>query len=184
VIAHRKIVLQGRRAVVSGGHLFATEEINAKTIGTSREIATIGEAGYNIKLKQQLDTLTARQIGMAKSMEEFDVNIRTMNNARANNQMTPEKEMALADFIEKKETLTQELNAVTTELRGIRRKLQEDAVDARIAVSDTTFPGVTILLRDARMDLKNEVKAASFTYKDGAVNVTKYVPSSMSVKRS
>ena len=35
VTARKRILLQGKRAAIIGGHLFATEEISAKTVGSS-----------------------------------------------------------------------------------------------------------------------------------------------------
>ena len=67
VTCNKRIILQGKRAAIIGGHLFATEEINAKTIGSNgggsawRRNATPARCGraYGLRGRPRPSTRTA-----------------------------------------------------------------------------------------------------------------------------
>ena len=70
VTAMKKIVLQGKRAQITGGHLFATEIIAAKNIGsTGGGTETVLEVGYDPKAKQRLLELQDKQSANAKELD-------------------------------------------------------------------------------------------------------------------
>jgi uncharacterized protein (DUF342 family) len=183
VIAHKRIVLQGRHAVIAGGRLFAGEEINARTIGTSSESPTRVETGYDIRKKQRVDALQDQQLAMIKTMEDLELNIRTLTNMQKSQGLSPEKEATMAEQMEQQEQLSGQLSAIGEELKQLREFLKSDNHLGVIAVSDVCYPGVTIVVKDATAELKTEVRGATFKYKDGAIDRVKYVPSTLDVTK-
>ena len=77
VTANKKVLVQGKRASIIGGHIFATEEIYAKNIGNSTGGSeTILEVGFDPKAKKRLDELIATQDARAKELDEVELNIK------------------------------------------------------------------------------------------------------------
>jgi uncharacterized protein (DUF342 family) len=184
VIAHQRILLNGRRAVVVGGHLFAKEEINAKTVGTSSELETLLEVGYDIDQKQRFDTLSETRVTLVKSLEELELNVTALQKMKQKMRELPiEKETLLAELEEKKDQTTAELSQVNEDIKIVRIALEETKLSGTISVSDVIYPGSRLVIREARQDLKTEVHAVTFSYKDGAIDRGKYQPSALNVSK-
>jgi uncharacterized protein (DUF342 family) len=83
VDAYKRIVCQGKRAHIVGGRLRASEEINAKTIGSPTSgTVTICEVGIDPKSKVQMDTLSASKEEMEKKIDEMQRNLQTLINIK------------------------------------------------------------------------------------------------------
>lgn len=179
VTAMKKILLKGKRASIIGGHLFATEEITAKTVGSSGGgIETILEVGFDPKAKKRLQELQELQSNIVKELEEIDLNISTLENQKKVRRSLPkEKEENLeslrnqrVDLIESSDKMTAEINEINAYLRDLK------AVGC-VNVSGTVYPGAKILVRDEVDEVRNEAKAVTFYYDNGFVKRGKYDPS-------
>ncbi len=69
VTAMKRIILQGKKAQITGGHLFATEEICARNIGSPGGTETILEVGFDPKAKHRLEDLQGMQALLMKELE-------------------------------------------------------------------------------------------------------------------
>jgi uncharacterized protein (DUF342 family) len=183
VIAYEKIVLQGKHAVIAGGRLFAGDEINSKTIGTTSEVNTRVETGYDVKKKQRQDELQTQQIGLIKEMEAIDLNLKTLTNIKKIQGLSDEKEKTLAIQTETREKLNDQLTEISAELKELRDFLKNDPRVGKIAASDVAYPGTVVVIKDAIAELKNEVAAVTFIYKDGAIDRVKYAASSLNTAK-
>ncbi|MCL2374103.1 MAG: FapA family protein, partial [Treponema sp.] len=90
VDAYKRIICRGKRAHIVGGRLRATEEINAKILGSPTSgTETICEVGIDPKSKLQLETLTARKAEMEKQLEEIQLNLQTLINIKRQRKSLP-----------------------------------------------------------------------------------------------
>jgi uncharacterized protein (DUF342 family) len=179
VIAYKQIVLQGKHAVIAGGHLFAGEEVNARTIGTTSEVPTRVETGYDIRKKQRMDELQAQQIALIKDLEALDLNIKTLTSIQKVQGLAEDKEKTLVEQTAKREEVNGQLAEIGAELKELREFLKNDPRTGRIAVSEVTYPGTTVVVKDAVAELKTEVKAVTFVCKNGAIDRLKYEASTL-----
>jgi uncharacterized protein (DUF342 family) len=153
--------------------------VNARTIGTTSEVATRVETGYDVKKKQRLDELQTQQIGLIKEMEAIDLNIKTLTNIKKIQGLSDEKEKTLAVQTEAREKLNAQLTEISTELKELRDFLKNDPRVGKIAASDVVYPGTVVVVKDAMAELKTEVRAVTFIYKNGAIDRLKYEASSL-----
>src|SRR5574344_1044983 len=178
VTAMKKIILQGKRAQIIGGHLFATEEITAKTIGsTGGGAETILEVGYDPKAKHRLEDLQQMQSNLAKELDELELNITNLENMKKQRRSLPkEKEENLAKFNDRKTEITSESKQMTEEIQQIQARLRELKVVGKVNVSGTVYAGVKIYVRDEKDEVKTNVKSVTFYYENGFVRRGKYDP--------
>ncbi|MFA6936666.1 MAG: FapA family protein [Treponema sp.] len=178
VTAMKKIILQGKRATILGGHLFATEEITAKNIGsTGGGSETILEVGFDPKAKLRLTDLQAMQANLIKELDEIDLNISTLENQKKIRRSLPkDKEENLAKLSERKNAITKDSNDMTKEIQEIQSHLRELKVVGKVNVSGTVYAGVKIYVRDEKDEVKNDVKGITFYYENGMVRRGKYDP--------
>ena len=176
VTAMKKILLKGKRAQIIGGHLFATEEISAKNIGSpAGGTETILEVGYDPKAKQRLVELQEMQSGLAKELDEIDLNIATLENQKEIRRSIPkEKEEALMKFKEQKADIVERSNKMTEEITQIQQHLHELRIVGRVNASGSVYAGTKIFVRDEKDEVKNDCKAVSFYFENGFVRRGKY----------
>ncbi|WP_428768317.1 FapA family protein [Treponema sp. HNW] len=180
VTANKKVIVQGKRASIIGGHIFATEEIYAKNIGNSTGGSeTILEVGFDPKAKKRHDELIALQEKLAKELDEIELNIQTLQNQKKVRKTLPhDKEESLNSFIARQSDIQAETDEMTVEIQELQAYLRELKVVGKISVSGMVYAGVKIFIRDVKEEVRNETKAVTFFYENGFVRYGKYEPPS------
>jgi len=176
VDAYKRIICQGKRAHIVGGRLRASEEINAKILGSPTSgTETVCEVGFDPKSKESLENLEAQRIEAEKQLEEMQLNIQTLINIKKQRKSLPEdKEAYLTELMDKRKELTEDLQKNKEETEKIQTFLSTLKARGRVSASSKVYPGVKILIRDAKEDVRNEYRAVTFILEDGLVRVTKY----------
>lgn len=178
VTCNKKILLQGKRASIIGGHLFATEEIHTKTIGSNGGGSeTVLEVGYDPRAKQRLDELLAKQDSLTKELDELELNIQTLENIKKVRKTLPhEKDENLKNSIIRKNEIENESATMTEEIQQIQQHLRELKIIGKVSASGTVYAGVKIYIRDVKEEIRNDTKAVTFYLENGFVRHGKYEP--------
>jgi uncharacterized protein (DUF342 family) len=176
VDAHSRIICQGKRAHIVGGHLRATEEINAKIIGSPTSgTETICEVGFDPKRKEQMDNFIISKENAEKELEEVQLNIQTLINIKKQRKSLPEdKEAYLQELMDRRQELETQLGHIAEEMTKLQEFLNSLENRGRVSASGKVYPGVKIIIRDVREDVRNEFRASTFILENGLVRVTKY----------
>ena len=187
VTANKKVLVQGKRASIIGGHVFATEEIYAKTIGNSGGGSeTILEVGFDPKAKRRLDELSEKQADLIKELDELELNLQTLQNQKKVRKTLPhDKEESLNALIARQMDIKTETDEMSKEIQSLQDHLRELKVVGKVSASGVVYPGVKIFIRDVKEEVRNESKAVTFFYENGFVRYGKYEPpSEADAKRS
>jgi uncharacterized protein (DUF342 family) len=177
IVANKKIICQGKRAAIVGGHYRACEEINAKTLGSPvGGTETILEVGYDPKSKEKMDGLQAQALQIKRQAEELDKNIATLNaNKKQRKGVLPEdKEAILQDYIIRREELVAEVRALAKEIEAIQAYLNGLKTKGRISASSRVYPGVKLVIKDVKEDIKTEQKGITFYLENQMIRTTRY----------
>ena len=176
VSAMKKILVRGKRAQIIGGHLFATEEISAKNIGSpGGGTETVLEVGFDPKAKQRLIELQEMQSNSMKQLEDIDLNIATLENQMKIRRSLPkEKEETLGKLRAQKAEIEQSCDEWSEEINSIQARLRELKVVGKVNASGTVYAGTKIFVRDEKDEVKSDVKACCFYYENGFVRRGKY----------
>jgi len=183
VDANQKIICQGRRASIVGGRLRATEEINAKNIGSVAGSETICEVGYDPKIKERMVEIETLINQRMKELEELDLNIKTLTNLKKVQKKLPEdKEQYLAELAEKRKTIQLEIDEANKEMEEIKARLAIIKLEGKVAASDKVFPGVKVFIKDASLEVRTEFKFVTFVLDQNNIKVTQYNPIEEEIK--
>lgn len=184
VTAMKKIILRGKRAQITGGHLFATEEVYAKNIGSAGGgTETIIEVGVDPKLKKRLTNLIEMQNTNVKELDEIELNIQTLENLKSVRKSIPkDKEESLQKFCARRDEILNENVEYTKEIEEIQGRLAELRAVGKVCAQGTVYPGVKIFVRDEKDEVRQEVKSVTFYYEAGFVRRGKYEPMAEPVK--
>jgi uncharacterized protein (DUF342 family) len=176
IIATNRIICQGKRASIMGGKLRAGEEINAKTLGNPTSgTETVCEVGFDPKSKEELERLQMEKENANKILDDIKPTIQTLINTKQQKKSLPEdKEVVLQDLITKRDMLTTDLKKIDEGLKKIQEYLNSLKSRGRVSASQKIYPGVKIIIRDAREEVHAEHKAATFILEDGLIRAVKY----------
>ena len=177
VSAQKRIILQGKRAQITGGHLFATETVVAKNIGSAGGgTETIIEVGVDPKAKAQLTLLLDLQSKNIRELEELELNIQTLENMKKVRRTIPkDKEESLKKFQLRHKEIVNQNNGYNKEIEEIQSHLRQIRNIGKVYASGTVFAGVKIFVRDEKDEVRADVKSVTFYYEEGFVRRGKYV---------
>ncbi|MDR0600200.1 MAG: FapA family protein [Treponema sp.] len=185
VSAFKRIICQGKRASIVGGHLRAGEEINAMNIGSPTSgTETICEVGFDPKSKERLDTLVAQMAEFQKTFTEIQNNAQTLINTKKQRKSLPEdKEQYLADLLDKRKELAERIQANLGETAEIKKYLNSLRSQGRVSASAKVHQGTRIFIRDVEEKVRTEYKAVTFVLENGLVRAGAYEEPSEEAKR-
>jgi uncharacterized protein (DUF342 family) len=175
VLANRRIICQGKRATIVGGHLTAAELIHAKTLGSVAGSETVLEVGFDPKKKKELGDLEAKRDHVGKDMDEIKLNLQTLENLkRQKNELNEEKQTYFDELTGRLEKVQAEFEGLENEIAEIQHYLASLKVMGKISASSKVFQGVKINIKDAYLEVRNEFKASTFINEANVVRVTKF----------
>jgi uncharacterized protein (DUF342 family) len=186
VSAFKRIICQGKRAHIVGGRLRASEEINAKILGSPTSgTETICEVGIDPQSKEQLETLRDHKADSEKQLDEIQRNLQTLINIKKQRKSLPEeKEAYMSDLMDKRQILIADLRKINEDMARLQEFLTTLKTRGRVSASAKVYPGVKILIRDALNDVRTEYRAVTFILENNLIRVTKYEEPDEDVKKA
>jgi uncharacterized protein (DUF342 family) len=185
VDAFKRIICQGKRAHIVGGRLRASEEINAKIIGSPMGgTETICEVGIDPKSKEELAALTEKKIACGQELEETNLNLQTLVNIKKQRKTLPEdKEAYMNELMDKRRELTENLKGIDESAAKIKEYMNGLTIRGRVSASSRVYPGVKILIRDFKEDVRSEYRAVTFILEEDLVMIKDYEEPDEEAKR-
>jgi uncharacterized protein len=175
VSADKKVICQGKRASIVGGKVRATEEINAKQLGSVAGGETVVEVGYDPKSKARLLELEGHLNELVKQEEEVDLNLHTLENILRMKKKLPDEKIGFyKEQKGKKAEIETEKETINGEMEQLKEYLSSLKITGRISASGKVFPGVKVFIKEAMLDVRNDFKAVTFTNESGMVKVNRY----------
>jgi uncharacterized protein len=175
VDANQRIICQGKRATIVGGHLRASEEVHAKNIGSVAGAETIVEVGYDPKSIENIQRLEKEIKTFDDQLEEIELNIHTLENIKKMKKELPEeKEQYLEELKEQKIKIEEKRDGKKEEIKKIHEYLTSLKVNGKVSASGKVYPGVKVVIKDASLKIRNEFKNVTFINELNEVKVTKY----------
>ncbi|MBQ9238799.1 MAG: FapA family protein [Treponema sp.] len=176
VTAMRNIILSGKKAQITGGHLFATEEICARNIGSpGGGSETVLEVGFDPRAKQQLEELQGKQAELMKELEAIELDVTNLENQKQVRRALPkDKEDKLAELQKRAWDIDAESSTITGEIEKLQEHLRELKAVGKVKASGTVYSGVKIYVRDVLDEVRTEVKSVTFYYDNTFVKRGKY----------
>ena len=181
VTSNKKILVQGKRASIIGGHIFATEEIYTKNIGSAGGGSeTVLEVGYDPRAKNRLTELQENQSVLLRELEELDLNISSLENTKKVRRTLPhDKEEMLQKLTARKKEIVADSDVMSKEIQEIQEHLRELKIIGKISASGVVYAGVKLYVRDVKEEIRTDVKQVTFFYENGFVRHGKYEPPSL-----
>ena len=173
--ANQRIICQGKRATIVGGHLRASEEVHAKNIGSVAGAETVVEVGYDPKSIESIQRLEKEIKTFDDQLEEIELNIHTLENIKKMKKALPEeKEQYLEELQGQQRKIEVKRDEKKEEIKKIQEYLASLKVNGKVSASGKVYPGVKVVIKDASLKIRNEFKNVTFINELNEVKVTKY----------
>lgn len=176
VRAGRRVVCNGKRAMIVGGEIMAGEEVNAKTIGSPSYVETLIEVGIDPKSREEQLALEEERRTLKESLREISLNITTLTeqkrHAKAN--FPAEKEELLMTLTAQRDEKTARLNEVEGRLNQLKTYLDGLEAKGKVAVQKTVYPKVKIMVKNAALEVKDEFNYVTFVQEGGNIKILPY----------
>ncbi|MBQ5470434.1 MAG: FapA family protein [Treponema sp.] len=185
ITAMKNIVVYGKKAQITGGNLFATEEICARTLGSpGGGTTTILTVGVDPRAKKKLDELLEQQQELVKELENLDLDISTLENMKKIRKSLPgDKEETLKKFLSRKGQIIDENKEMSSEIESLQSHLRDLKAVGKVKVEGTVYPGTKIYVRDVLDEVHNEVNGCTFYYENAFAKRGKYEPPSLDTSK-
>jgi uncharacterized protein (DUF342 family) len=140
--------------------------------------------GFDPKSKTELDQLSAAKEAAEKELEDIKLNLQTLINIKKQRKSLPEdKEASMKELMDRRQILMGDLKKAEEGILRVQELLNGLRTRGRVSASSKVYPGVRILIRDARDDVRNEYRAVTFILENGLIRVTKYEEPDDTVKK-
>ena len=172
ISAGKRIFLEDKRGMITGGQIAAGEEIRCKIIGNPAFVVTRLSVGVNPQLQKRYRELCEeykaskqrlKQISqMLNTLGKIDISRLPQERINQINALT-RSQFPLAGKIKRDE---KEIMAMESELNMMQ--------NGRIRVSDTVYPGARISINSIMMNVQSEIKHATLSVKNDRVDIGPY----------
>ncbi len=171
VMAGTEVNVGGKKGLVSGSTVCATNLISAKTLGSQMGADTVLELGVNPAIKVRYQELQEQIANNQKNIKQLQPVLLASNQKLAagvkmsKEQMKYIQEMAIA-FKQLKEKVDSDMN----EYEEIDNLLSNETA-AKVVVKDTVYAGTKIAFNDVSMTLKQDYRYCKFVKAGGDVRM-------------
>ena len=172
--AGTKVICYGRKAQIVGGIVRATDEVNAKAIGSSAYARTKIEVGIYPEVREKLEELENKKKTLHKEItESIEPILGTIGN-QVN--LKPDKLEKINKAKQRREEIDIELKEIEEETSELNEYVKEASEPGKISVKEIIYPGVELLIKDVFFEIRDEYKKITITQEAGKIKFLPYEP--------
>ncbi len=169
VTAGTEIVVTGKRGFITGGRVHANKKIDVKTLGAVMGASTIVEVGVSLEVKEEYIQLQKDIAEIVQAIKSAQPVVTNFAEKRAKGVHFSEEQLkyvkSTVQLIEEKKVELAKKNAAMKELQYELNPKEK----ATVIVRGEVYPGTTIIIGDASMNVQNTYHYCRFERVDGDV---------------
>ena len=171
VMAGTEVNVGGKKGLISGATVCATNLISAKTLGSQMGADTVLELGVNPAVKVRYQELQEQISNNQKSMKQLEPVLLASNQKLVSGiKMSKEQLKYIQDMAIAYKQLKQKINADMQEYEEIDELLCNET-SAKVVVRDTVYAGTKIAFNDVSMTVKQDYQYCKFVKSGGDVRM-------------
>ena len=177
VTAQKKVLCKGRRAKIVGGHVRASEEVNAVIFGSPGGAETLVEVGFDPKAREEIEQLEKQRDALDAERDTVDLNLQGLKRqVRAHRRrLSKEKEQLFNELRLKHNALHKKLAVIEDEIQKRLDYLESLSTHGKVSASRKVLSGVVLRIRDVEYQVKDSYESAvTFILEDEYIRTMKY----------
>lgn len=175
VSAGEKVICMGKRGQIFGGKILALKEVRCKTLGAESYPKTIVEVGIDPEVVNKLENLASKKKQLKDELEEITKNLASLSQEITTlGKLSGEKQETFNKLTLRKNFLTQEIQKTEEEIAKLQEYLEKLETDAKVSVQGKVYPGVTIKIKNAFFNVKDEFTYVTFVKEGHEIKIVPY----------
>ncbi len=170
--AGQKVILEGRRGSIVGGHVIATDEIRCKIVGNYLSPNTKLEVGINPALREEYNSIRKDLIRMETELDQMQKTLLTLKKFNQST-LPPDRQELLLKLTQTQFPLAAKIEAMRNRMVELDLKFEEGRY-GRIRIADTAYPGTEIMIGTQVKSIRSQHRAVSFYVDDGEIKTGSY----------
>ena len=175
VYCGKKLEVLGKKGLIVGGEIKASDEIKAKTIGSPMATITAVEVGINPDIRKKYDELLKEKNRYNENLEKLSKAVDLLTKFNQKGELTEDKKELLNRSIVLKLQTQKALEDITNEIEEIAAYI-EDISNGKIKVENVVYPGTRITIGTNCMYIRDQIQYATFYRVSGEIKVGSYEP--------
>jgi len=169
VNAGRKVLVEGKRGFIAGGHVMATEEIRAKVVGTHLAVSTDLEVGVNPEIRDEYQRIRKELKQAENNLDQAQKTLLILKKYDQS-ELPPDKREMLLKLTKSQFLLAGQVDLLRRRVTEIEL-IFEEARYGKIRVSDIVYPGVKIIMGALVKPIRESHKYVSFFTEEGEIKI-------------
>lgn len=163
-----EIMVMKNIGIILGGKIYVANKLTAAAIGNKYDVATEIEVGMNFQIKEKHDKKRDEILNLHKVIENVNKNISLISHS----EQSEDNEIKLITLREESEAYMKQLDHLRKDLYEIEKEFY-NVENPVVVVTNKVYPGVTIRLRHATYEVKEELTHIKFILENDQVVVKK-----------
>jgi len=177
VVAQKKVLCKGRRAKIVGGHVRASEEVNAIILGSPGGTETLIEVGFDPRIKDEIEQLNQQRIAVETQKDGVDTNLQGLKRQvrMQRRRLSKEKEQLFEELRLQHNNLHKKLEKIDEEIKRKQEYLESLVLNGKISAAKRVLAGVTLRIRDVEYFVKESYEnPVTFILDDNYIRQVKF----------
>ncbi len=177
VVSQKKVLCKGRRAKIVGGHVRASEEVNAVILGSAGGSETLIEVGFDPKAKEEIEQLIEQRNAVEAERDTVDLNLQGLKRQvrMQRRRLSKEKEQLFDELRKQHNELHKKLQLVDEEIRKRREYLDSLQTHGKVSAAKRVLAGVILRIRDVEYVVKDSYESpVTFILEDDYIRTVKF----------
>lgn len=172
VDAFTEIRVSGKKGFIAGGYVRAGSLIEAMNVGTEMETITRIEVGVDPSKKERFDELQKQIVEVTRKIEQIKpILINYKMKLKKGVAFSKDKVDYIRILVIQMQNLQADYTALDYEFQELHSVMNSDST-ARIKISNKIYPGVTVVVSEAMMTIKDTKTYSQFYKEDGLVKIS------------
>ena len=178
VVKAKCIFSLGKHGIITGGHVSASEEINAKVIGSAVYTETKIEVGFDPESKEKLMKLEEKKLELENNLNRIIPNITTLQKQKISQKDTfsEKREKMLNQLFVAQKHIEPKLESLYYEIEELKTYLNQLLKGGKLSALEKIYPGTEINIRNVILKLKTEHAKTTFVLESGEIKPYPYQP--------
>ncbi|MBQ7972751.1 MAG: DUF342 domain-containing protein [Lachnospiraceae bacterium] len=172
VMAKTDVHVSGKRAMISGAHVSATNLVETKILGSQMGADTIIEVGIDPSVKIRHQDLMKEVDQIKKNLKQIEpVLVAMQQKMKQGQKLSPDKMKYVQSMATTYQQLSQRLKSDLTEYEELEAIMSSDTSGV-VKVTDVVYAGTKIVMSDLSLIVKDDCKFCKFYRAQGDIKRT------------
>lgn len=162
---------EGKRGMIVGGSLRASEGISCEVLGSEMGTRTVVEVGVDPRLLEELRKLEEAIKEASSRLSEVDRSVAYLKKLEEAGTLDATRRMMLVKLLRAQFQLKAQLEAMERRRAEVEESMARSRADPRVMAREVVHPGVLVTIRGVSYRVTDPIKFVSFRYEGGEVRI-------------